>query len=1072
MSLVDYYELEILLLDKTQSTPTPITQGLIQSGDLSEWRHRIELVNAGNSKTDNGVVTLRIPTDGTFVRKEPILIDENAKDEYIIQCKINQPDGQGGVKSGKLFRFTIGRHTIQDDPQSGETLRLQLIPMEYRLKEHIQSEQLFFLTPQEAFQRRVLRYNQTKGSNEPALLYSLQNIDLPDNETLKQNYEPNSPTKTHDLLKEIIERLAEPPVAGGTFTDYYFETEAEPLDTKIVNIKAEPFGENSTGIIINPLSINSEDTEKDKTINLDLVEFKNNVILQGSARGGTLPMEKSKFSSNFEHAKLRPEWTVSTNYYDGTGTNGTSYVRFEFNIAGYTRFFKCIQSHTSDASITHPLSGSAKEDYWLEDFTIIPPWSYDAEYYKGGESSNQKQRQPKSVVSYDYGNTTYFYAVNDLASTEVIAKNGSPPPQSGNTTWALLNSFPKGDGGVSWGRVPFYSYTPWTSDYPIQVSNLSSSKYGTQPTGYVGLVPDWNFVRANFDRSKADDQFETISLKYINRVVGNLVTANPADIPTNELFNGARFLVNGSGIGDWSSSNVGYDPINRIAEWYQPAGDPTGEWKFSKQPTSSSYEAVSDLNTGQIHAWTGTYWQLGEWFLGNSGTNADVLSGNTKGNVTSPFHAVKEIKLTTGSTGIAGQAIRLKFNWNYIYTNLTNYGDVRNMSSRGAWWCQFLPMPRIDDVISLNGNDLGDVFSKSTLDVRNMDSNRNGVYGWNNGLDSEDLGRINAISFKVRLTVEDSNNILIGGLSNMPMTAWAVDIFDRIWFTPFSIRRNGQYDFIRIGFGENAPQQLHHNRIDELFTAYGYTFSQNFFLNEKEFSGIEFDWRYVRCWGMFWNITYDDNGMYIGVRDAIQQTIGGWLAQVGNYGMSNLSSNLTLGQYNTAQSLIIDHAYLDIDELAFEKQLFVNSDDTANPNARTKMESMSMESDYLNLKSRAIAIKERSKFINQSWFMKAHGDVSMKFGESFIAIGSRVPFQTYNFDTWSVSTTYSSNEMKSYGGYVWRSLKNNNVGNQPNTNPSYWENVNELVCAEVKHIIDSDGYMMEFTGIRKFRLVD
>ena len=53
--------------------------------------------------------------------------------------------------------------------------------------------------------------------------------------------------------------------------------------------------------------------------------------------------------------------------------------------------------------------------------------------------------------------------------------------------------------------------------------------------------------------------------------------------------------------------------------------------------------------------------------------------------------------------------------------------------------------------------------------------------------------------------------------------------------------------------------------------------------------------------------------------------------------------------------------------------------------------------------------------------MTAKGDVRMKFGERFTASGVRVPGETQ-----------------------------------------------ELVCAEVKHILNNDGYFMEVFGVRKF----
>jgi len=1093
MSVVDYYRLDLLLLDKTIATPTNINVGKVVNGDLTPFRHRVELVNTGNGKTDNGVITVRIPPDGTFIRKEPILIDEDAKDKYLIQAQIVQPDGAGGERKGKLFRFTIGRPTMQDDPGVGELLKIQLIPMEYRTKEHLQSEQLFFRTAKEAFEARAIQYNLTKGTSEPSLVFTpgpSGSIDLPDD--VKTNYEVFAPTKTHDLFREIVERQAIPGVGGGVFTDFFFDFEALDINTNIISLIAEKFGETDTGLTITPLSTNTPDAEKDKTINIDLIAFKNNVIVEGSARGGTLPMEKSRFTSNHEHAKLREVWESGRSYFGFNDPSGNpqTFVRIEVLGSPLTTYWKCIVSHTSDSN--NIPTGVDDSTVWDMDFITIPEWTPNAQYYDGKNrnvladtgtaqdvaASNQRiQIQSLSIVTHENGpNATEFFqvqidAVSGNINPEQVQPVGSlrgsddePPLGASDAKWLFLFSFPTDQ------ITAFVSYTPWTSDLESQRSNMSSIDNGTvdlhpvdvvpdPDLNYVGLIPDWNFVRANYDRVEADNQFETISFKSVQRT--DVTSQNPTNLTTREAFNGARFLIKGTGAGEWAGKD------DKIAERFQPVGSPfsSGSWKFSKAPATSGNdqdEAILDLKTAEVVRWNTTDWTQ-SW---------NIVDDNT---VTSPFHAVRDLLLTTGSTGVAGQATRLRFDWNTIpaFPNSSFF----NLSSRGAWWTMHLPYPRQ----TVTGHTIGDVYSRSTLDTRNLNYNRkdflaNGAgQGWNRGLDSEDLGRISQLSMKVRLTAEDNAGVLIGNLANMPMTMWAVDIFDRIWFAPFNLRRNGEYSLIKVNFGETAPQSIHHNRIDELFDSFGFTFSQNFFLKQKEFTGIEFDFRFVRGWGMFWNVAYDDNGMYIGVRNNIPDIIGAFLNQLANYGLAGIIQLLSpAAEPLTALSLIIDHVFLDIDEFAFEKQLYTNSDDTANVNARTKLEHLQQETDYINLKVRAQGFKERSRFINQSWFMKAHGDNRMRLGQRFKATGSRVPFQPSLFDLWLVGTSFIAGDKVRFGTppdeFAYRAIRDN-IGQQPDNNPDDWENMNELVCSEVKHIIDSDGYMNEFTGVRKFLLV-
>jgi len=292
----EFFAEQLVLLDKNIDAPTPINEGQVVNGDLLPFRHRIETVNTGNQLQNNGVLILRIPPDGTFVRKEPILIDESAKDDFIIQTRIDQDRDKDGVfeEEGKLFRFTVGQPSLIDDEHGGETLKITLIPLEYRTKETLDAERLVFTTPKGSFEQRALNYNLTKGANNPSLLFTTGptgSIQLPNAEALKQEYRPLAPTLTHNLFREIIERQSLPGVAGGVFEDFFFDYEANPGSTKIIDIKAEAVGTTDRGIIIDPLLFETADAEKDKVINVDLIKFKNNVILQGSQLGGSLPME-------------------------------------------------------------------------------------------------------------------------------------------------------------------------------------------------------------------------------------------------------------------------------------------------------------------------------------------------------------------------------------------------------------------------------------------------------------------------------------------------------------------------------------------------------------------------------------------------------------------------------------------------------------------------------------------------------------------------------------------------------------------------------------------------------------
>jgi len=987
-----FYQEELLLLDKNLDAPTTITDGQVINGDLAPFRHRIELVNTGNQKQNNGILILRIPHDGTFVTKEPILIDETAKDDYIIQAKIKQDRDQDGVyeTEGKLYRFIIGQPTIIEDVHEGVTLKLNLIPLEYKVKETMDSERLTitdsertpFVTPQGAFVRRAIAYNEIKGIDNPQLLFTTGvggSINLPNKDSLKQEWRPFAPVLTHDLFREIIERLSLPGVGGGVFTDFFFDYDPHPLSTKTINLKAEAVGTTDRGIIIDPLLVTPSDSEKDKTINIDLIKFKNNVVLECSPRGGSLPMEHARFASQKEHGRFRSQWNPIVTYI----VDENDQIQVGDPILG-TRYFTALFDNTNN----DPLG--VGQTTWFEDFVLIPQFNIFTEYKEG------------QIVTTIDGSFYRFWKANTL-----IPKGGFAPLPS-SLVWDDLSTK---DIPVN-QRAEFFSYTPWTSDLPAMRASLfgvrpgSATETALTNIGYSAVVPDFNYVRANFDRVQADNRFEQITFKDVIRFVNN---SNVITVGERHL--GARFLINGVGAGLFTGHN------NQIAEWIGadfPSGSMSiNDWAFSNSPVDG--DMIIDQDTARIWTFNGTVWEI-QW---------DVITNNivpiTKphgdAQFSSPLHICKNLNLVEGASGIPGQAFELTYDWLDI-----GGASERNLNSRGAWFFMQFPFPKIETF----GRDIGDKYKNPVLDTSNLTYNSKGQTGWNRGLDSEDLGRIQRLNMKIRLSLYASNlfflttNLAIG-YSDMPMKAFAVDIFDRVWFTDFKLRRNGEYSSIKLGFGETAPQQLHHYRVDELLELFGILLPFDFFLQQKEWTGIEFDWRFVKSWGVFYTGGYGVNSQYIAgqILDYISNIAG----QVASQLAYHIITTLTFTEIPLENS-IIKLAKIAIDELHFEKQLYANSDDSHVPDARTELDHFISEVDYLNSKSRARASRGRKKFVNQAWFMKAHGDVRARFGEKFTASGLRVP-----------------------GG------------------------TQDLIFNEVKHIIDSDGYFLEFTGVRKFEFI-
>lgn len=1054
-----FYEEELLLLQKGIVTPTTITEGQVVNGDLTPFRHRMEAVNTGNQLQNNGVLLLRVPPDGTFVRKEPILIDESAKDDYIIQFRIKQDRDKDGIfeEEGKLFRFFIGQPTLQDDEHVGETLRISLIPVEYRTRETLDSRLLRLKNPADAFADRAVFYNQIKGADNTEVFFPSVNNKLPDAEALKQTWRPLAPKPTHDLFREIVERQSLAGVQGGVFEDFFFDYDAEPLFTNIVTLKAEAEGTIDRGVVLDPLLFETASAEKDETINVDLIKFKNNVIVQANPLGGSLPREHSVFSSLFEHAKARPEWDASVAYTNGAGGTNQAEVRITDEDIGDIRFFKAIADNTN----INPLDNASRALNWEEDFVTVPDYNKYASY------------NFEDIVVQDNGGTVRFFKcinVDGVPSNPQDDPAFKPVPSASTIYWTDTDrSFPAGGnhplidptaltGLDRAGRTQFFSYTPWTENFETMRSGTlfgirdPTSQQGFIDCGYQGVIPDWNLSRANFDRVVADDRFEQV----VGKDVIDTLSNEPAQ---EERYLGARFLVSTSPTGAFAGQ------ANRIAEWNGErdfkASTSSGDWKFSNFPEVD--ETIIHQARGVWLVWNGNNWEdmwnicrplsssvSGETVDSNlfkiikAGAEALVPATRILGNIHSmlfdkdefedttrhsPLHICKDIKLVEGAGGIPGQAFELRFEWNALEELPAGFvggvffppiplpnANKRNFTSIGAWWYLPFPIPKFPTF----GRDVGSVSKNGSLDANNLDFNHKHEIGWNNGNDSEDLGRIQKVSFKARLSLFGSVvGSLVVGYSDMPMVFWARDIFDRVWFAKYKLRRNGEYSFQQISFGENSIQNLHHARYDELIEMFDIVLDINWFLKEKEFTGIEFDWRFVKSMGTFYEIGYNSEGLYIANQtiDYIKNVAIQAFTQIFPF----LVSVLFPGEEWNSNDYLVNNSRLAIDEFRFEKQLYTNSDDVSVPDARTILDHQADEVDYINAKITAQASKQRKLFVEQAWFLKAHGDVRLRFGEKFVASGPRVP-----------------------------------AGTQ------------DLVCNEVKHIIDSDGYMLEVTGKRKF----
>jgi len=1199
------YTDSITLLDRTEALRTVSDE--IPSGDMKPWRIRLELVNTGETgKDNNGMIHLRIDENKTFIKTGPLLMEEDAKRKYLIECKITQTIG-GSTVTGKTFRFRLGTPSIDVDENQGAILKIKLQEIQSRTKEAISSKELRFVTPYTAAQERVNELNSFTVMT--GFRIAVDSNNLPNDPNLKQHYVPMSPRSIKDLFDEIMENLSKEDVYGGTFTDYYYDYDAQAAITNEMKVTFDAIGATDSGIVLDPISTEAIDAEQQQSAGTDFFRFRNQVIARGSAGAGSLPTEHSYFSSRWLHAKIREEWSNSTDYVKGdtvkktfflntfASTNPTSGPARNDGIRGTTtvpkqdviRFFVCMNAVAANAAndASDPTE-SAGRVYWREDFIIYPSFDKTGHYKAGdviyndsGSGSSPVRFYQATEEIYDWslnrfrendnGNGTWSYPANTTAASLKGTKHLDNStgflkfPNETDSGFRRLDNLSspedaipdqKGTGELTGGNVTFQgweAFSPWTNDVFDWEKNMCALKTGSlvrgatagldgSPNRYVGMVPDWNLTKDVYEKQNVTAEFEGVSMKWVH----SIVTEPPQDAKMQ--YHGQRFLVGASppSTMTYGGSNPFYGQGNKVTQFDQnktSTNNKADKWQFSRVPHNG--EVINNLDDGRVYqystdenpdAWV-IVWQVQR---NGTGQKPNFISSAT------PFHIVKDVYKSAGFEGTPNSAITFRYIWdstsssgatqsnyrnkvNSTSRNYTNDNDESLMvrkNSRGAWLWFWNPFPRlghtdngtvdIGSQYGYNGGSSSSLTSSrsgfTTLNTYNLNTDRfQETYGWNNGLKSEDMGRISSLSFKMKVgiysVVVDSNNddffwempdiALVIGVPKVPMTFWAVDMFDRVWYKKFELRRNGYWDEVKIDFGDMSQHNLYFPRFDELWEFWGRPLGfTNFALKQKEYTGVAFDWRFVRGWGVQYDGSYDPNGYYNGGFDDWWDTMmqaaeqfksilyNAYARLKNDWDAATVpsSSNTINAQGKMPPAYAIQReATISIDGLHYDKELVANSDDelvlgeNEEYGPRTSIEFFGDVDDYITLKIQAKGRKARLSFYPQFWHLRAIGDVRMKVGHSFKVKGDRIPDHPNmeGVEEWvGGSNTFDYKDKVRYpntGGYTYQAIRDvPNTAGSPDGEPTYWENINQLACAEVTHIIDHSGYHMEVTGRRKF----
>jgi len=1029
--------------------------------NLADWLIRAEITNTGVSKVNTGSLKLRIDEKGTFVRASPILVDEQTKNNYLIEIQIKQDlNGDGDFtdanEQGIVLRGIIGSPTIMQSSAYGEILNINITSIAHHFKEQLTSDWHLFDTPKQSFQKRM------DSSNEQVGIIKVDSSsvnNLPN--TPQLNYRFSQPATIHDALGSIVDLISNPQVSGGAFDDYYFEMEPSATKTNHIKITADKFGDTDSGVVIDPLAVSVEDTDEENTTVVDNIGYKNHVIMYGGQSSGSLPVARSKFASYILHGRYRDTWSASSTYaINHLVKHKISATQSQYtgdkNLPDLLLYLKCLQDH-SGGTVSDPLANSSLGTYWEIDFVEQAPFHTNSSaYYEVGEIVTKEHSTTK--IGFFQCKESGTYANNYFNS----ATDSSVP-----SGWYHMKSILKAD------VASFFSYSPYTSDVDVWKQSLAGASASDKPSGYEGYALDWNMTRSNYNRKDMTNHFETVTPKVVTGRRWNGSGSGSGSVSTKEKFDGQRFLIDGNSSGMSTPSGEFAGKINRIAEWDATENNGSGGWVFSEEAVIS--DKVISIEDAKIYRMGGG----NNWQVGWDNTNASDLDKPT------PFHVVEGVGLVAGATGVSAQAVEFKYNW-------AEWGGAKpqNRTSRGVWvWNSFL-LPRL----TTNQHDIGNLWGgegggakppTGTLDTNNLDYDSNGQIGWNKGSSDEDYGVINSIAFKCRVGMfqDTEGTYIVEGVKEIPLTFWIIDKFDRCWYHKFKLRRNNQWDDVSIPIGEMARANMFFARWDELgelidgvpLTQFDYT------LKEKEYTGVKVDWKYMKFWGIQLDEAYIGGqvGLY---KNGVERAWDHGEDQVSNLGNNwwNLFARpitqplvaLNILPRNTpfTANYIRFSAKIALDDFHFVKDLVATSSDTQLTNPRTVVENDGTEQDYLNLKTKAIAKATRKKFFPQTAHINCAGDVRLKFGHSFKVKGSRVPENVSNktlYPDWSSSTSYSVGNNVSHGDYTYQALKAGS-NKQPDSNADYWENLNKFTVSSVTHTFDHGGYRAEVAGFRKF----
>ena len=547
------------------------------------------------------------------------------------------------------------------------------------------------------------------------------------------------------------------------------------------------------------------------------------------------------------------------------------------------------------------------------------------------------------------------------------------------------------------------THTPLTNDIDIWLANLDGKNEPFVPGVSGGILSDgfhrgfsvdMNICNTHYDIGNDPNPFLAVSGKDIEF----FLVSNPTSLPAAQIVDGFRGIVSNTPTGDFAGQN------NKLAEFDEFKEGGAG-WQFSNTPVNDEF--VHDRSKGETFQFEAGAWNVTpKWKLFTDHDNS------------SPWHPCRNVTLVTGPDGRLNSAIRWEYDWN---DNVVAGGKTVNRASRWAGFSIKFPIPHR----AQGGLAVGDIYKNSMMDFENLSKGPDGnLADWNRGPASENLGNLRGVACKLKLGFIDSSGNDIDGLANMSTVWWFRDKFNRVVFTKAKVRRVGQFAFITFDAGPNANLQLHENRTEELFQLqlnnFAYVFPFNDNLPEKEYSGIRFDWHFVKEMGMFYEGSYDQNFFYTSAQNIAFDVITERLKQAWALTVAFIQGRVG--------SHIIDTCNVELSELRFLKDAYVLTASGVTADARVERASAPKQFDYLTLRDIGKGKIRRAEHYPQFTPIDCYADVRMRFGERFKASGTR-----------------------------WSDEKSPTPGN-----------IREMVCAEYTIFESDNGSRMQALGYTRF----